>query len=73
MRNSIGEGTMCQRERHIIKILLSYGLSNLDDINECFSDDDTLDGFIKIHKDNDSEILTEVCEQEVVELIELFD
>ncbi len=73
MRNTIGEGTMCQRERQLIKLALSYALSNLDDINEVFSDDEVVNGFIKIYSHRDSEILREVEEQEILDLIDLFD
>ena len=73
MRNTIGEGIMCQRKRQLIKLALSYALSNLDDINEAFSDDEVVNGFIKIYNHDDSEILREVEEQEILDLIDLFD
>jgi hypothetical protein len=73
MRNTIGEGTMCHRERALVRLALSYVVANLDDVNECFESDETLEGFIKINKDNDSVILREVEEREILELINLFD
>jgi len=72
MRNTIGEGLMCHRERHLVRLALNYTVANLDDVNECMTDDDTLEGFIKIYNDNDSEILREAQEQELLELIDLF-
>lgn len=73
MRNTIGEGTMCHRERTLVRLALSYVVANLDDVNECFESDEILEGFIKINKDNDSVILREVEEREILELINLFD
>ena len=73
MRNTIGEGTMCHRERTLVRLALSYVVANLDDVNECFESDETLEGFIKISKDNDSVILREVEEREILDLINLFD
>ena len=73
MRNTIGEGTMCHRERALVRLALSYVVANLDDVNECFESDETLEGFIKISKDNDSVILREVEEREILELINLFE
>ena len=54
MRNTIGEGTMCHRERALVRLALSYVVA-------------------KINKDNDSVILREVEEREILDLINLFD
>ena len=73
MRNIIDEGTMCQRERQLIKLALSYTVSNLDDVNEAFGDEEVIDGFIKLYGDNDSEIFREAQEQEILDLMNLFE